>query len=132
MTNDPYDAVLTNWIVCELPGDSRFIAGKVTGDHKLRFSECTTIITTFVVSPVEAIADGNVIETWNTRYLLRDGIQVDDATLARFDAWLDAQAAPPTLGDVVASGDVQLTAAFMLRAFHTGAARAGSRRGGDE
>lgn len=132
MTSDTYDAVLADWILCEVRGDRRFLAGKVTGDRTLRFPEGAYITTSLILGSVEAIADGNIIETVNSRYLLKDRYQVDDAIFAKLDAWLDAQATPPTPGDLMAAGDVQLLAAHVLRAFRAATAEAVWRRNDGE
>lgn len=97
MSTDTYDATLADWIICELSGDRRFLAGKVTGDRAGRFHDDAHVTTSLVVSPIEAIIDGNVVETQDNRYRFVDRYQADDALFAKLDAWMDVQPAPPTL-----------------------------------
>lgn len=124
MKSGSYDATLSNWIVCELADGRRFLAGKVSGDRKGRFREGGYITTSLVVSPIEAMADGEIIETLNSRYLLTQRNKADDAIFAKLDAWLAQQPSPPTLFDVLAARDSDLLAAFVLRGFRAAAAEA--------
>lgn len=124
MESGSHDATLSNWIVCELPDGRRFLAGKVSGDRLGRFREGAYITTSLIVSPVEAIADGNVIETLNSRYLLSNRNTADDVIFAKLDAWLAQQPTPPTLLEVLATRDIDLFAAFVLRGFRHAAAEA--------
>lgn len=119
-----HDATLSNWIICELSDDRRFLAGKVSGDRKGRFREGAYITTSLIVSPVEAIADGNVIETLNSRYLLGERNTAEDEIFAKLDAWLAQQPSPPTLFNVLAVRDIDLLNAFILRGFRAAAAEA--------
>jgi len=124
MNSESEDATLGNWIICELADGRRFLAGKVSGDRKGRFREGAYITTSLIVSPVEAIADGNVIETLNSRYLLSDRNTSDDEIFAKLDAWLAQQPTPPTLLEVLATRDIDLFAAFVLRGFRQATAEA--------
>jgi len=124
MSTEIYDAMLADWIICELPDDQRFLAGRIVDDHKGRFCDGTHITTALVVSPVEAIADGHVVETQDSRYRLVDRYRADDAVFAKLDAWIGAQPAPPTLGDVLATNDGELFAAYILRGFRQATAEA--------
>ena len=124
MTTCSYDATLSDWIICEVPGERRFLAGKVTGDSKNRFREGAYITTSLIVSPVEAIADGNIVATLNSRYLLTERYTVDDELFAKLDEWLAQQGTPPTLFDVLATRDIDLLAAYTLRHFRAAAAEA--------
>lgn len=119
-----HDATLSNWIICELSDGRRFLAAKVSGDRKGRFREGAYITTSLIVSPVEAIADGNVIETLNSRYLLSERNTADDEIFAKLDAWLAQQPTPPTLLEVLATRDIDLFAAFVLRGFREATAEA--------
>ena len=119
-----HDATLSNWIICELSDGRCFLAGKVSGDRKRRFREGAYITTSLLVSPVEAISDGNVIETLNSRYLLSDRNTADDEIFAKLDAWLAQQPLPPTLLEVLATRDIDLFAAFVLRGFRRATAEA--------
>ena len=98
-----HDATLSNWIICELSDGRRFLAGKVSGDRKERFREGAYITTSLVVSPIECIADEEIIETFNSRYLLTERNRADDQIFAKLDAWLEQQPSPPTLFDVLAA-----------------------------
>lgn len=124
MSNDTYDAILADWSICELPGNRVFLVGKVTGDRERRSRDGTYITTSVVIRPIDAIADGHVVKTMNSRYLLTDRNTVDDALFARLDTWLDAQLTPVELGDVLAARDLELFAAYVLRAFREAAATA--------
>ncbi|WP_338501457.1 hypothetical protein V6R86_01610 [Sphingomonas kaistensis] len=119
-----HDATLRNWIICELPDGRRFLAGKVSGDRKGHFREGTYITTSLIVSPVETIADHNVVDTLNGRYLLKERNTADDVIFAKLNAWLARQAAPPTLLQVLATRDIDLFAAFVLRGFRAATAEA--------
>lgn len=119
-----HDATLSNWIICELSDGRCFLAGKVSGDRKGRFREGAYITTSLVLSPVEAIADGNVIETLNSRYLLANRNAADDRIFARLDEWLAKQQSRPTVFDVLATRDIDLFAAFVLRGFREATAEA--------
>lgn len=119
-----YDATISNWIICELPDGRRFLAGKVSGDRMGRFREGAYITTSLLVSPVETIADGNIVETLNSRYLLSQRNTADDQIFAKLDAWLAEQPSPPTLLDVLAVRDIDLLNAFILRGFRAAAAEA--------
>lgn len=48
--------------------------------------------------------------------------------LARLESWSAGQATPPSLSDVIESGDGQLLAAYILRAFRAAAASAVAKR----
>jgi hypothetical protein len=130
--NEPHDATLSDWILCELPGDRRFLAGKVIDNDRGRFREGVYITTSRLLSPVKAVADGNVVQTLNSRYLLSDRYSVDDDLFAKLDAWTDPQPAPPGLGEVLASGDIDLFAAYILRGFRQAAAEAVWERDGGQ
>lgn len=119
-----HDATLSNWIVCELSDGRRFLAGKVSGDHKGRFREGAYITTSLLVSPVEKVADGNIVETLNSSYLLTERNKADDRIFAKLDAWLAKQTSSPTLFDVLAERDIDLLNAFILRGFRAAAAEA--------
>ncbi|MFC7535932.1 hypothetical protein ACFQPG_00955 [Sphingomonas sp. GCM10030256] len=124
MKSGSHDATLSNWIICELSDGRRFVAGKVSGDRKGRFREGAYITTSLLVSPIEAIADGEIIETLNSRYLLTERNKADDEIFAKLDAWLAQQPTPPTLFDVLAVRDIDLLNAFVLRGFRAAAAEA--------
>lgn len=123
MTNDTYDWVLADWIICELP-EGRFLAGKVTGDRKVRFDGGVYIATSVVTSPLDEIVDGNIIEAEDGRYLLTERNTTDAALFAKLDEWLKEQPTRPMLADVVASDDTELLAAYILRGFRKAAAEA--------
>lgn len=119
-----HDATLSNWIICELSDGRRFLAGKVSGDRKGRFQEGAYITTSLLVSPVETIADGNIVETLNSRYLLIDRNTADDEIFAKLDEWVAQQPSPPTVLEVLATRDIDLFAAFVLRGFRAATAEA--------
>lgn len=76
---DDYDAKLDNWIICLAPGPEQvFLAGRITKDRKGRFQDGAYIATSLVMSPVDKIADGNIVQTLNSRYLLADRYRLDD------------------------------------------------------
>lgn len=132
MEEGSHDATLSNWIICELPDGRRFLAGKVLGDRKGRFREGAYITTSLLVSPVDAIADGKIVETLNSRYLLTERNKADDKISAKLDAWVAQQPFPPTLFDVLAVRDIDLLNAFILRGFRKAAAEAAWRAKGNE
>ena len=74
--------------------------------------------------PQPRIADGNIVETLNSRYLLSQRNTADDEIFAKLDAWLAEQPSPPTLLDVLAVRDIDLLNAFILRGFRAAAAEA--------
>lgn len=45
----------------------------------------------------------------------------EEELLAKLEEWLAARDGPPTVEDIVASGDVELMAAFLLKVFRAGA-----------
>lgn len=125
MQNNDYDAKLEDWILCLVPRRKKvFLAGRVTGDRNGRFQDGTYITTSLVMSLVDAIIDGNIVQTLNSRYLLADRYQLDDAIFAKLDGWLAIQPEPPSLDDFIATADIDLLAAFILRAFRAAAAEA--------
>lgn len=67
-----FDAVLHDWILIEWPDyDGVYvIAGAVTGDRKGRFPHGRGIHTSMILTPVDRIREGSVVQTLNTRYLL--------------------------------------------------------------
>jgi hypothetical protein len=67
-----FDAVLHDWIFIEWPDyDGVYvIAGVVTGDRKGRFPHGRGIHTSMILTPVDRIREGSVVQTLNTRYLL--------------------------------------------------------------
>lgn len=67
-----YDAVLRDWIILPLPDypGTHLIVGIVTNDRKNRFTDGGCIHTSAVVTPLEEIVEGSIVETLNTRYLL--------------------------------------------------------------
>lgn len=67
-----YDAVLQDWIILPLPAypGTHIIVGIVTNDRKNRFTDGRCIHTSAIVTPLEEIVEGAVVETLNTRYLL--------------------------------------------------------------
>lgn len=133
MNKDIDYATLSDWIVCELRDGRRFLAGKVIDDPNEPDREGEHITTSLVVSPEATISDGNLIETQDNRYLLVDRYRADDALFAKLDAWTSARSSPPTLGDVLATRDGELFAAFVLRGFREATAEAvWSRRGANE
>lgn len=130
MKNEDYDAILSNWILCTVPSGAVFLAGRIDADRKGRFADGRYISTSLLVSPVEEIVDRNIVQTLNSRYLLKDRYAVDDALFAKLDAWLASQPSPPTLVDVIATKDGELFAAYTLRAFRAATAEAVWRRDG--
>ena len=132
MTNDTYDATLADWIICELSDGGRFLAGKVSRDRKGRFRDGEYIATSLLISAMDTIVDGHVVETMNSRYLLTDRNTVDDALSAKLDAWMKERPTSPTLADVLASGDAELLAAYILGRFRRAAAEAVWSRKSDE
>ena len=67
-----YDAVLQDWIILPLPAypGTHLLVGIVTNDRKNRFTDGRCIHTSAVVTPLEEVVEGAVVETLNTRYLL--------------------------------------------------------------
>ena len=67
-----YDAVLHDWIILPLPDYTRtfLLVGIVTNDRKNRFADGRCIHTSALVTPLEEIVEGSIVETLNTRYLL--------------------------------------------------------------
>jgi len=67
-----HDAILKNWIISPLHINS--LAGQIFGDTKGAFGgprwEDGTSVTTSTISADQAIEEGAVIQTRNTRYLL--------------------------------------------------------------
>lgn len=124
MGTPAYDDTPSNWNICEIPGDRRFLAGKVTGDCKGRFREGAYIKTSLIIGPVEAISDGKIVETLNSRYLLTERYTADDEIFAKLDAWLARQPFPPTVFDVLATPDIDLLTAYTMRHFRAAAAEA--------
>lgn len=124
MNDEAHYTTLSDWIVCELSDGRRFLAGKVIVDPKEPGREGEYVTTSLIVSPASAIADGKLVETQGGRYLLADRYRVDDALFAKLDGWIDSQPAPPVLGDVLATGDGELFAAFILRGFRQATAEA--------
>lgn len=131
MNNDDYDAALSEWIICEIASNV-FLAGRVSGDRKGRFTDGRWIITTLVVSPTDEIADDNIVQTVDSRYLLKDRHAADDALFTKLDAWLAEQPDTLSILDVIATNDRELMAAYVLHAFRAAAAEAVWRRDGGE
>lgn len=67
-----YDAVLQDWIILPLPAylGTHLLVGIITNDRKNRFADGRCIHTSAVVTPLEEIVEGAIVETLNTRYLL--------------------------------------------------------------
>lgn len=67
-----YDAVLQDWTILPLPAypGTHLLVGIVTNDRKSRFTDGRCIHTSAVVTPLEEVVEGAVVETLNTRYLL--------------------------------------------------------------
>lgn len=124
MNKHAHHTTLSDWGICKLSDDRRFLAGKVISDPINPDREGQFITTSLVAGQNAEIADGNLVETEDGRYLLVDRYSVDDTLFAKLDAWTDAQLAPPTLGDVLATGDRDLIAAFITRGFRQAAAEA--------
>lgn len=67
-----YDAVLHDWIVLPLPDypGTHLLFGIVTNDRKNRFDDGRCIHTSAIVTLLEQVVEGAVVDTLNTRYLL--------------------------------------------------------------
>ena len=67
-----YDAVLHDWLILPLPNypGTHLLVGIVTNDRKCRFADGRCIHTSAIVTPLEEVVEGTVVETLNTRYLL--------------------------------------------------------------
>ena len=67
-----YDAVLQDWIILPLPAypGTHLLIGIVTNDRKSRFADGRCIHTSALLTQLEDIVEGAVVETLNTRYLL--------------------------------------------------------------
>jgi hypothetical protein len=129
MNKHDHHTTLSDWGICELGDGRRFLAGKVLSDPINPDREGHYVTTSLLADQNAGIADGNLVETEDGRYLLVDRCSVDDALFAKLDAWADAQPAPPTLGDVLATGDRELMAGYMLRCFRRATAEAVCARG---
>jgi hypothetical protein len=123
-----YDAILSDWVICIAPTGAMFLAGKLTADRRGASRDGTYISTSAVQSSPERVADGSIVQTLDTRYLLTDRYSVDDEIFAKLDAWIAEQPKPPLLGDVLATRDVQLIGAYILRGFRAATAEAVWRR----
>lgn len=67
-----FDAELLDWVLVAWPGydDVYVIVGVVAGDRKGRFIDRRTVLTSVLLSPVNQIHEGAIVQTQNTRYLL--------------------------------------------------------------
>lgn len=131
MLSEDYDAVLSDWIICPLPGDGcSFLAGRVTADRKGRYRDAAYITTSLVVSP--DIADERVVQTLNSRYFLTDRNTVDDAIFSKLDAWLASKPEEPLFGSLLETGDTDLIGAYLLRVFRAATAQTVGRSDGGE
>lgn len=67
-----HDAVLHDWIILPLPDypGMHLLVGIVTKDRKKRFADGRSIHTSAIVTPLEQVVEGAVVDTLNTRYLL--------------------------------------------------------------
>lgn len=67
-----YDGVLHDWIILPLPDypGTQLLVGVVTNDRKNRFADGRCIHTSAIVTPLEQVVEGAVVDTLNTRYLL--------------------------------------------------------------
>jgi hypothetical protein len=105
-----------------------FLAGKLTADRRGASRDGSYISTSAVQSSPERVADGRHVQTLDTRYLLTDRYSVDEEIFAKLDAWTAEQPEPPLLGDVMATRDVRLIGAYILRGFRAATAEAVWRR----
>ena len=66
------DAELHNWVLVPWPGygDVYVLVGEVIGDRKGRFADGRGIQTSMILTPIEHIDEGSVVQTLNTRYRL--------------------------------------------------------------
>jgi hypothetical protein len=72
--NGDFDAELYDWVLVSWPSSSGnwpIVFGRVMNDRKGRFPDGRRIHTSVVISPPAEIASGHIIQTLNTRYLLR-------------------------------------------------------------
>lgn len=68
-----FDAVLHDWYVLDYQRghyDTFVLVGTVTGDRKGRFADGRLIRTSFLLTPVSEIDEGQIVQSLNTRYLL--------------------------------------------------------------
>jgi hypothetical protein len=68
-----FDCELHDWILVMYPAQMMTcptIVGVVQNDKKRRFADGRTIRTSVLLSPIEDIHAGAVVQTLNTRYLL--------------------------------------------------------------
>jgi hypothetical protein len=68
-----FDAELHDWILVMYPASPiawPTIVGVVSSDSKGRFANGRSIRTSVLLTPVEDIREGAIVQTLNTRYLL--------------------------------------------------------------
>lgn len=76
MKGRDWDAFLDGWEILNVtamgnpPAARMLVAGIVSHDRKERFADGKIIVTSVVISEPESFSPSNVIETWNSRYLL--------------------------------------------------------------
>ena len=69
MIDDEIDGVLNRWSPCR-SGSAWFVVCVITGDRKGRFRDGALISTSVLVTPVDQLAEGVIIETLHSRYRL--------------------------------------------------------------
>lgn len=67
-----FDADLDDWILISWPGALRawVVVGTVRNDRKRRFRSGTQIHTSKILTPLDQIEEGAIVQTLNTRYRL--------------------------------------------------------------
>lgn len=73
MFDQKFDAVLHHWCLAgyRSPDDVQAVLiGVITADRKGRFDNGRWIMTSVLVSPLDQIAEGAIVQTLNSRYLL--------------------------------------------------------------
>lgn len=67
-----FDAELHDWVLVPWPeyGDVYVIAGVVAGDRKGRFADGRGIQTSMILTPLDRIGAGSIVQALNTRYRL--------------------------------------------------------------
>lgn len=73
MLDQQFDAVLHHWCLAgyRSPDDVQAVLiGVVAGDRSGRFANGRWIMTSLLVSPLDQIAEGTIVQTLNSRYLL--------------------------------------------------------------
>lgn len=76
MKDRDWDAFLDGWQILNIavmgdpPAARMLVAGTISHDRKGRWTDGRTIVTSMVISGPESFVPGNVVEIWNSRYLL--------------------------------------------------------------